>query len=210
MAGTGGRGGPAGAAAPGAGTPGEAATPGIARPRRVLGLLPLVPLAVVAGVPVLLLPVQGIAVVAAASALVAGIGAVARIRVVVAAGGALLLADYALALWAGQASPDPLGAAVVGVGLALALEIADFHARFHRAAVPAPVLRGQAVRWALGVAGGMIASTALAVLALVGLRMPAGIAPLLAAAGAIGAVAAAAAGLSRLTAPPPGGDNPGP
>lgn len=179
----------------------------IDRPRRALGLLPLVPLAAAAAVPVWLLPVPGTASVAAAGALVGAIGALARLRLLVAIGGGVLLFDYAVALWVAEAAPDPVGAAVVGVGLALGLETADFHARFHRAALPGPALRGQAVRWALGVAAGLIACTALSVLALAGLRLPSGIAPLLAAAGAIGAVAAAAAALSRLTAPPPGEDN---
>jgi len=184
--------------------------PGIARPRRVLALLPLVPLAVVAAVPVWLLPAPGNAMVAASAGVVAAIGALGRLRLMLAIGAGGLLVDYAVTLWVSQAPPDPLGAAIVGIGLVLALETADFHARFHRAAVPAPVLRGQAVRWTLGVAAGLIASTALSVLPLVGLRLPPGIAPLLAAAGAIGAVGAAAAGLSRLTTPPPGGDNSAP
>lgn len=184
--------------------------PGTARPRRALAWLPLVPIAVVASVPVWLQPAPGNAMVAASAGLVAAVGALARLRLVLAIGAGGLVADYALTLWVSQAPPDPFGAAIVGVGLVLALETADFHARFHGASVPGAVLRGQAVRWTVGVAGGLIASTALSVLALVGLRLPPGVAPLLAAAGAIGAVAAAAAGLSRLTTPPSGGDNPAP
>lgn len=182
----------------------------VARPRRGIALLALVPLAAMAAVPVWLLPVPGNAIVAGAGAAVAAVGALARARPVAAIGVGILLVDYAVTLWVSQAPPDPLGAAVVGVALVLALDTADFHRRFHRAAVPGPALRAQAVRWTLGVAAGLMASTALSVLALVGLRLPSGIAPLLAAAGAIGAVAAAAAALSRLTAPLPGGDNPAP
>jgi hypothetical protein len=173
-----------------------------------LRAFPLVPLAVAAAVPAFALPAPGIAAVAAAGAMLAAAGAVARVPVLVAVGAGGLLADYALALWLAGAPPDPLGAAVLGVGLLLALETADFHWRFSLAHVPAPVLKRQILRWGAGIAAGLVASTALAALALVGLRLPPGVAPVLAAAGAIGAVAALAAALSRLTAPPAGEDNP--
>jgi len=173
-----------------------------------LRVFPLVPLVLVAGVPVLALPAPGIAALAGAGALIAAAGALARVPVLVAVGAGALLADYAMALWLALAPPDPLGAAVLGVGLLLVLETADFHWRFHRAHVPGPVLQRQVLRWGVGAAGGLAASTALAALGLVGFRLPPGVAPLLAAAGAIGAVAALAAALSRLTTPPGGEDNP--
>ena len=175
-----------------------------------LRALPLVPLAIAAGVAAFALPAPGIAALAAAGALIGAAGAVARVPVLVLVGAGVLLADYAVALWLAGGPPDPLGAAVLGVALLLALETADFHWRFHQAHVPAPVLRRQILRWAAGIAGGLGASTALAALALVGVRLPAGVAPVLAAAGAIGAVATLAAALSRLTAPPQGEDNPTP
>ena len=186
---------------------GSPAAGGVAGPLRAL---PLVPLTVAAAVPAFALPAPGIAALAAAGALLAAAGAVARVPVLVAVGAGGLLADYALALWLAGAPPDPLGAAVLGVGLLLALETADFHWRFFKAHVPAAVLKRQILRWGAGIAVGLAASTALAALALVGLRLPPGVAPVLAAAGAIGAVAALAAALSRLTAPPAGGDNPPP
>ena len=186
---------------------GSQAPAGAARPLRAF---PLVPLAIVAAVPAFALPAPGIAALAAAGALLAGAGAVARVAVLVVVGAGVLLADYALALWLAGGPPDPLGAAVLGVGLLLALETADFHGRFHLAHVPVPVLKRQILRWGAGIAGGLAASTALGALALVGVRLPPGVAPVLAAAGAIGAVAALAAALSRLTAPPEGEDNPTP
>jgi len=184
---------------------GTRAAAGAAGPLRAL---PLVPLAISAAVPAFALPSPGIAALAAAGVLLAAAGAVARVPMLVAIGAGGLLADYALALWLAGGPPDPLGAAVLGVGLLLALETADFHWRFHGAHVPAPVLKRQILRWGARIAAGLAASTALASLALVGLRLPPGVAPVLAAAGAIGAVAALAAALSRLTAPPAGGDNP--
>jgi hypothetical protein len=186
---------------------GAGAAAGAAGPLRAF---PLVPLAVAAAVPAFALPAPGIAALAAAGALLAAAGAVGRVPVLVAVGAGGLLADYALALWVAGAPPDPLGAAVLGVGLLLALETADFHWRFHRAYVPAPVLTRQILRWGAGIAAGLAASTALAALALVGFRLPPGVAPVVAAAGAVGAVAAVAAALSRLTAPPRGEDNPTP
>src|SRR4030095_670353 len=97
--------------------------------------------------------------------------------VLVAVGAGGLLADYALALWLAGAPPDPLRPAVLGVCRLLALETADFHWRFCLAHVPAPVLKRQILRWGAGIAAGLAASTALAALALMGLRPPPGVGP---------------------------------
>ena len=186
---------------------GSAAPTGAAGPLRAF---PLVPLVIVAAVPAFALPAPGVVALVAAGALLAAAGAIARVPMLVLVGAGVLLADYGLALWLAGGPPDPLGAAIVGAGLLLALETADFHWRFHQAHVPAGVLKRQILRWGAGFAGGLAASTALAALALVGFRLPPGVAPVLAAAGAIGAVAALAVVLSRLTAPPQGEDNPTP
>jgi hypothetical protein len=172
--------------------------------------LPLIPMVVLVGLPVITLPLLGIAVPAGAAALAIGAGAFGGVGPLVAAGAALALIDYGLALWLTAAPADPLGAALFGVALVLVLETADFHRRFRGAIVSAAALRGQAFRWAVGAVLGLVAATALAALALVGLRLPPGMAPLLAAAGAIGVIAGVAGALSRLTSPPVGEDNPNP
>jgi hypothetical protein len=158
--------------------------------------LALIPIAILAAVPALLHPSPAHAGVAAAAAVLAAAGVLARWRPLVTAGGSLTLIQYTIALAGLGASPG--SAILVGVSLALVLDVAEFAGRFHGAALMPPVLRRQARHWIRSASLGALAAAALAIAAVpVGFGGPPAMPPLLAAAGALAAVLGVAGAVWR-------------
>jgi hypothetical protein len=152
--------------------------------------LALIPIAILAAVPVAIHPTSGFAAVAALAASLCAAGTFARWRPLVTGGAALTLIQYTVALIGARSS---VGSAIVlGVSLALVLDVSEFASRFHGAELPPPVLGRQARHWIASASLGALTATALAAgAALVRISGPPALPPLLAAAGAL----AAAAGL---------------
>jgi hypothetical protein len=107
------------------------------------GLLVLI----LVGFPVLIAPSEltGTLAFIAAALCAAGIGALSI--PLLAAGAALSLVGYALALLSSAGSPDPLGAVALGVVLSLLFQVVEFVAHFRGAAVDSHVLPGQVRYW---------------------------------------------------------------
>lgn len=120
--------------------------------RALAGLLALV----LVGFPILIAPSEltGALGVIAGALCAAGIGALSI--PLLAAGAALSLVGYALALWPSAGSPDPLGAVALGVVLSLLFQVVGFAAHFRGAAVDSPVLRGQVRYWVGSGAGAAV------------------------------------------------------
>jgi hypothetical protein len=158
--------------------------------------LPLIPIVTLAGLPVLIHPTSGFAAVAAVAGSLCAAGALARWRPLVTAGGSLTLIQYTVAL-AGSRS-RLVSAIVLGVSLALVLDVSEFSGRFHGAAITAPVLRRQARHWIASASLGALTATALAaVAAFVRISGPPALPPLLAAIGALAAAAGVAGAVWR-------------
>jgi hypothetical protein len=115
-----------------------------------------------------------------------------------AAGGALALAAYALALWSSSAAPGLLDALAIGIALVLMLDAADFARTFRGAEISPDVIRIVRRSWIASAALGAAAVIGLAwVVALADLGAPPVARPLLAGAGAFLALAAALLLLTR-------------
>jgi hypothetical protein len=125
--------------------------------------LALVPIAVLAGVPVLIRPTSAFAGIAAVAAVLCAAGVFLRWRLLVTAGASLTLILYALTL-VGTRS-NLASAIVLGVSLALVLDVSEFARRFHGAVVTGPALRRQARHWVTSATLGVLATTALAAVA---------------------------------------------
>jgi hypothetical protein len=151
--------------------------------RALAGLLALV----LVGFPLLIAPSEltGALGVIAGMLCAAGIGALSI--PLLAAGAALSLVGYALALWPSAGSPDPLGAVVLGVVLSLLFQVVGFAARFPGAAVDSHVLPGQVRYWVASGVGAAAVGILLSISARgIALRLPL---PAYPAAVAFGAVA---------------------
>jgi hypothetical protein len=156
----------------------------------------LIPIVIVAGVPVLIHPSPGYAAVAAVAAAVCAAGAFLRWRPLVTAGGAIALIQYTVALTGLRASL--VSAVVLGVSLALVLDVSEFFGRFHGAELTPPVLRRQARHWIAGALLGAFTAIVLAgVGALVRIGGPPALPPLLAAVGALATAAGVAGAVWR-------------
>jgi hypothetical protein len=107
------------------------------------GLLALV----LAGLPLLIAPsaLTGALGVITGALCAGGIGALSI--PLLAAGAALSVVGYALALWSSAGSPDSLRAVAFGVVLSLLFQVVGFAARFRGAAVDSHVLPGQVRYW---------------------------------------------------------------
>jgi hypothetical protein len=166
--------------------------------RVLAGLLALV----VVGLPLMIAPSEltgGLAVIAG-TLCAAGIAALSTR--LLAAGAAVSLVGYALALLSMADSPDPLGAVVLGVVLSLLLQVVGFAATLRGAAVDPRVLPGQVRYWVSSGVGAAAAGILLGISAGdIALRLPLPAYPAAVALGALavylGAVRAMMRGLDR-------------
>ena len=159
--------------------------------------------AALAAAPVVIMPEPPVAVTALAGLLLATVAITARWRWPATAAAAVFLVDYTAALWLADARVSIAGAAGFGLGLLYLLQSLDLAGRVHRAAIDTAVIRSHLSRWTgfgaatLGAAGLLVAvASALAA------PMPPAVAPILAAAGALGVVAIIAVFVTRAAARP--------
>jgi hypothetical protein len=163
----------------------------------MLRLAALLLVAVLALVPMTVLPSAPVSWLAGLVLVVGGVGALTRSTPVVTAGASLAVVAYAVALVLERPAVDPVAAIAFGVTIVLLLALAHFAERVHGAVVPAAVIAAEVWRWlgvaALGAAAaaGLTLGAVLLAPALAGARVP-----LLTAATALGA-ALAVAGLVR-------------
>jgi hypothetical protein len=156
----------------------------------------LVPIVVLAGLPVLTRPSSGQAAVALGAATLCAAGILARWRPLVTAGGSLTLIQYTVALTGRRASLA--SAVVLGVSLVLVLDVSEFAGRFHGAAQGVTVLARQARHWIASALLGALAAGALTLIAaLVRFGGPPALRPLLAAIGALAALLGVAGAVWR-------------
>jgi hypothetical protein len=117
-------------------------------------------MAMLAWLPLTILPEPFLGALAALALAVGGAGALAPNVSFATGGGTLALIEYTLALVLGRPDPDPLTGTITGVGLVLLLASVHFASRTHGAALGYPVLRSQARHWlgvvALGVVGAAV------------------------------------------------------
>jgi hypothetical protein len=169
----------------------------------MIRLLPAAIAGALAAAPVVIMPEPPIAVTALAGLLFATVAITARWRWPATTAATVFLVDYTAALWLADARVSIAGAAGFGLGLLYLLESLDLAGRVHRATVDTAVIRSHLGRWSsfgaatLGAAGLLVAvASALAA------PMPPAIAPILAAAGALGVVAIIAVFVTRAAARP--------
>lgn len=98
--------------------------------------------------PLLVAPTKAVLVLALAALALCSLGLVVRSTSVVVAGGGLVLGQYTLALWLAGGPLRPGGAALLGVGLALLVETADFDRRIRGAALGPGLVASQIRYWA--------------------------------------------------------------
>ena len=150
--------------------------------------LTLVPIAVMAGVPVLLRPNSAVAGIGAAAAMLCLAGVFLHWRPLVTAGASVAVMLYALTLVGARSSL--WSAVVLGVSLALVLDVFEFARRFHGAVVTRPALYRQVRHWIATASLGVVTTAALASVAtLVTVSGPPALFPILAAVGALAALA---------------------
>lgn len=153
--------------------------------------------------PLVIAPMPPMASIAGASLLLAVAGIVLLWRSIATAAACVFLVDYAGAVWLAAEPVDVAGATGVGLAVLFYLQAVDLARRMRGAAVDTPVVRTHLVRWA-----GFAAATLAAAILSVGVAsalaspMPTVIAPLLAAAGALGVIAALAIIVARAATRP--------
>jgi hypothetical protein len=155
---------------------------------------------VLSAAPVMIMPVQAVAVIALVGLLLVTVGVATFWRWPVTAAACVFLADYATALWATGGPVNIAGAAGFGLALLFMLESGDLARRVRRAAVEGAVIRSHLGRWS-GFGAATLAAAALAVTLASALAtpMPPAIAPLLAAGGALGVITTIAVMITRVT-----------
>ena len=157
--------------------------------------LTLIPIALMAGVPVLIRPSSAFAGIGGAAAVLCIAGVFLRWRPLVTAGASLALMLYALALFGARSSL--VSAIVLGVSVALVLDVFEFSRRFHGAVVTRPAFGRQVRHWVTTAILGVVTSAALASVAtLVKVSGPPALFPILAAVGALAALAGIAGAVS--------------
>jgi hypothetical protein len=153
--------------------------------------------------PVVIAPVPPMASIAGVSLLVAAAGIVLLWRSIATAAACVFLVDYAAAVWLASEQVDIAGAAGVGLAVLFYLQAIDLARRMRGAAVDTPVVRTHLARWA-GFAAATLAAAVLSIgiASALAAPMPPVIAPLLAAAGALGVLAALATIIARAATRP--------
>jgi hypothetical protein len=169
----------------------------------MIRLLPAAIAVALAAAPVVILPAPPVAVTAIAGLLLAAVGITARWRWPATAAAAVFLVNYAAALWLTDARVSLAGAAGFGLGLLSLVESLDLAGRVHRAAVDTAVIRSHLGRWTgFGAATLGAAALLVAVAGALAASIPPAVAPILAAAGALGVVAIIAVFVTRAAARP--------
>jgi hypothetical protein len=165
-------------------------------------LPPLVLAVAVLGYPLLIAPGRSVLVIGLAALALCALGLVVRSGALVTAGSVLALGEYAFALWLAAGPPRLAGAVLVGVGLVLLVETADFSRRV-RGATLGPALVASQVRYWAGFAGlagaAALVAAGLATAASAVVRLP--WAPAFAAGGAAAALVAVTIALRRRQIP---------
>ncbi len=173
----------------------------------MIRFLPAAIAVALAAAPVLIMPAPPVAVTALAGLLLAGGAIATRWRWAATAAAAVFVVDYAAALWLADARMSIAGAVGFGLGLLYLLESLDLAARVHGAAVDTAVVRSHLGRWSAFGAATLGAAALLLFLAhALAAPIPPAVAPILAAAGALGVVATVAFFVTRAAAgaaPPP-------
>ena len=160
--------------------------------------LSLIPIGVLVGIPVAMLPAPSLAAIGGTAGLLCAVGALGRLRPLVTVGASVALIQYTVALWVTGRPSSPAGAILLGVALAFALDVSEFLHRFRRAAVTSAALSRQIRHWILGISLGAATAAALAFAStLIRLGAPPAFYPLLAAAGALGTAAGILGAVSR-------------
>ena len=156
-----------------------------------------------AATPVVIMPEPPVAVTALAGLLLVMVAIAARWRWPATAAAAVFLVDYTAALWIADARASIAGAAGFGLGLLYLLESLDLAGRAHGATVDTAVIRSHLGRWTgFGAATLGAAALLVAVASALAAPMPPAVAPILAAAGALGVVAIIAVFVTRAAARP--------
>ena len=154
---------------------------------------------VLSAAPVLIMPVPAVAVIALVGLLLATVGVAALWQWPVTAAACVFLADYAASLWVAAGPVNVAGAAGFGLALLFMLESVDLARRVRRAAVEGAVIGSHLGRWSgFGAATLLAAAFAVALASALATPMPSAIAPLLAAAGALGVMTTIAVIFTRV------------
>ena len=144
------------------------------------------------GYPLLIAPSRAVLVVAVMALALCALGILVGAPVMT-AGVVVALGEYTLALWLSAGPPRLSGAVLVGVGVTLLMETADFGRRARRAALGPGVVTSQLRHWARGGAlAGMTALVAIGVASATSESMRLPWAPAIAATGATAALVALA------------------
>ncbi|HEV8439571.1 MAG TPA: hypothetical protein VGT40_15895 [Methylomirabilota bacterium] len=150
--------------------------------------------AVVFVLPLLTMPARAVAVIGSLGLLFTAGAIVALRRWLGTAAACVFVAEYATAVWMGTASVHVVEAVGFGLALLFLLQAIDLACLVSGASVDATVIRAELARWiGLGVAALVTAGVALPLAGSLATTMPANIAPLLAAIGALAALLALAA-----------------
>jgi hypothetical protein len=161
-------------------------------------LAPAIVVVMLVGYPLLIAPTKAVLVIGLLAAVLCVFGIVVRSTAVVVGGGVLALSQYTLALWLSAGPPRLAGAVLVGVGMMLLLETADFSRRVRSAALGPGLVASQVRYWAAfsaraGAVALVAAGLATAASAVVSLPWS----PAVAAAGAAAALVAVVVALRR-------------
>ena len=107
----------------------------------------LLPMLVMAAVPISTDPSAPVAALEAMAGLVCALGVLWRPASLVTAGGCIAIIGYALALWSRNDGLDVIGAAVFGLALLFLIDLSEFARRFRGAAIANEVMRAQTAYW---------------------------------------------------------------
>ena len=108
---------------------------------------PLLPMLVMAAVPLLTAATAPVVALMATACLLCAAGIGWRVTAPVSAGAAIATIGYALALWSAAAGIGVIGAGVFGLALLFLLEVGEFARRFDGALVAGDVMRAQIAYW---------------------------------------------------------------
>jgi hypothetical protein len=108
---------------------------------------PLLPVGVVAAVPVWTAPSAPVVALEALACLFCALGVFRRRAGPVTAGGCIAMIGYTFALWSESNGVDVIGAAIFGLAVLFVLQISEFARRFHGAEIANDVMRAQTNYW---------------------------------------------------------------
>jgi len=108
---------------------------------------PLLPVGVMAAVPIWSAPSAPVVALEALACLFCVLGVFGRRAGPVTTGGCIAMIGYAFALWSGNNGVDVIGAAIFGLAVLFALDVSEFARRFHGAQIANDVMRAQTGYW---------------------------------------------------------------